>query len=183
MCPVKYAGECRPISQAAERADSLASGTITSRDLGFVSTFLSACYLCPPSLSSALSVLHFCFFTFLFFHFPVLPLSPLLLLQLSQNNYNPSWHVCTSIVYLHAHRHVYVFPCTVCDFICICESVCVPICALCGGSVPVEQCNDSCLLALRHLYMHQCLQTRHVCLPFLNGFTQRQQSRLSWDTQ
>lgn len=32
----------------------------------------------------------------------------------------------------------------------------------------MEQCNDFCLLALQHLYVHWCLQTRRVCLLFLN---------------
>lgn len=38
----------------------------------------------------------------------------------------------------------------------------------------VEQCNDSCLLALHHLYAHNYLQTQHdVCLPFLNDSTRQ----------
>lgn len=60
MCPVKYAGECRTISQAAERADSLAPGTITSGDLG-----LSMLFSLPPLYSVSSSPLFFFFFFFL----------------------------------------------------------------------------------------------------------------------
>lgn len=59
MCPVKYAGKCRTISQAAERAGSLASGAITSGDLGLSLPFsclaifgflLAVCLFFSPSV-------------------------------------------------------------------------------------------------------------------------------------
>lgn len=44
----------------------------------------------------------------------------------------------------------------------------------------MEQCNYSCLLALHHLYVDWCLQTRCVCLLFLNGFPPLFSSQLEY---
>lgn len=65
-----------------------------------------------------------------------------------------------------------------CVCLCVFPSVHMPSALSPRGiaAIRVEQCNDSCLLALHHLYAHQCLPTRHSCLPFLNGFAQRQYS-------
>lgn len=178
MCPVKYAGWCRTISWAAERAHSLASGTITSWDLG-----LSSLSLSKPSLS----------------HFS-LPLCHFFLADLFSSSYSQRqsdavspWQIFTSCVHLCCGLFVvFKYLCIVWDFnlylnlrVCVCPSAgmwCVWRRGPNGAAeLWVEQCNDFCLLALQHLYVHWCLQTRHVCLPFLNEapHPQRECSRLS----
>lgn len=123
MCPVKYAGEWRTISWAAERAHSLASGTITSGDFRFVTASLLL-FPCVFSLS-----VFFSFFTFLSF----LPLSrcPLsIIAQQRQSNNNPPWQILTSRVHLCAYVDVFVFfkyLCTIWGFIlylCVCAPIC-----------------------------------------------------------
>ncbi len=135
MCPVKYTGECRTISQAAERADSLASGTITSGDLGLSLPFLLLSLLfffCP----------YWVFSPSVFSFLPV-SMSPLLELQLRQSSNNPHWQTLTSCVYLYACIDMlmfFMYLCTICDLICISVCVCVCVwahlcaCRACGGS-------------------------------------------------
>lgn len=173
MCPVKYAGEWRTISWAAERAHSLASGTITSGDFRFVTASLLL-FPCVFSLSVFFLSLPFCHFS----------LSLAVLFPLS--------HSRDKAITILPDR--YSLPVCTCvhTLTCLCfSSTCAPygvlfcICACVRPSVGmwrvwrlspngaaalwVEQCNDSCLLALHHLYVHRCLHTRCVCLAFLNG--------------